>query len=264
MIKNVLIGADPEFTLYNGYEYISAEGMIGGSKRHPISIDNGCFAQEDNVGVEFNIPPAKTSDEFVESIEYALGILRKQIPAQFEFSWTPCADFNPMFLQTKQASISGCEKDENIYGLPYKIPRLRRTSKRAFGAHLHFGYDDPNTEWSRAIIAIQDVFVNIPTLKFEDEQASIERRKLYGKAGSYRIKSYGVEYRSLSSWWLAGSETIKLIYDLANSAIGFLNYMGIELYHEILSDAEHIIKAINFHDKKSVKYIMSKYSIKNV
>jgi hypothetical protein len=63
---------------------------------------------------------------------------------------------------------------------------------------------------------------------------------------------------------LSGSGTIKLVYDLAHEAINTLNSLGMELYDEIIGDADSIIKAINFHDKTSVKYIMDKYCVKEV
>ena len=54
----IFFGCDPEFFLKDKTgKFISAIGLVGGSKEEPKAIGNGCFVQEDNVAVEFNIPP---------------------------------------------------------------------------------------------------------------------------------------------------------------------------------------------------------------
>ena len=59
------IGADPEILLRDSdYLYRSVEGLIGGTKNAPVPIEglpSGFGAQEDNVMLEFNIPPATTA-----------------------------------------------------------------------------------------------------------------------------------------------------------------------------------------------------------
>ena len=76
IVDNISLGADPELFLFNhdSNEVISAEGIIGGTKENPrrISKDEAYGLQEDNVMVEFNIPPAKTKDEFRDSINFIL------------------------------------------------------------------------------------------------------------------------------------------------------------------------------------------------
>ncbi len=37
-----------------------------------------------------------------------------------------------------------------------------------------------------------------------------ERRGMYGKAGAFRPKPYGVEYRTLSNAWLSNDERISI------------------------------------------------------
>lgn len=57
-IKNITLGTDPELFLEKDNKIISAIGKIGGSKSEPQAIsDNGHFIQEDNVAIEYNIPP---------------------------------------------------------------------------------------------------------------------------------------------------------------------------------------------------------------
>jgi len=53
----------------------------------------------------------------------------------------------------------------------------------------------------------------------EKDNTACARRTLYGKAGAHRPKTYGVEYRACSSWWLASPEHTKLVYDLTAAAL---------------------------------------------
>ena len=58
------IGADPELLLLTATGLPkSAIGLIGGTKQNPKPFGIG-HVQEDNVMVEFNIPPANNRHEF--------------------------------------------------------------------------------------------------------------------------------------------------------------------------------------------------------
>ena len=63
MTQISMLGCDPEILLVNATgKYISSVGLIGGSKDFPRPIDGeGNAVQEDNVSVEFNTPPCKSS-----------------------------------------------------------------------------------------------------------------------------------------------------------------------------------------------------------
>jgi len=45
------------------------------------------------------------------------------------------------------------------------------------------------------------------------EDKDTNRRKLYGKAGAFRPKSYGVEYRVLSNFWTFTEANRKKVWD---------------------------------------------------
>ena len=70
------------------------------------------------------------------------------------------------------------------------------------------------------VIRMCDLFLGIPSLLLDRDPTSKDRRKLYGGAGSHRIRNkYGVEYRSLSNFWVSRPSLVELIYNLATVAV---------------------------------------------
>ena len=55
-----------------------------------------------------------------------------------------------------------------------------------------------------------DYAIGVPSVLIDSDKA---RRRLYGKAGSMRHKPYGVEYRTLSNFWLNSDELTSWVYD---------------------------------------------------
>ena len=66
------IGCDPEFFLTDALGgFISAIDLVGGTKHDPRPLHDlgeGFNVQEDNVAVEFGVPPAKNQDEWIANV----------------------------------------------------------------------------------------------------------------------------------------------------------------------------------------------------
>ena len=56
-----------------------------------------------------------------------------------------------------------------------------------------------------------DVYLGLDSLTYDKD---VERRELYGKAGAFRPKEYGVEYRVLSNAWLISPLLMGRVYDI--------------------------------------------------
>lgn len=248
MIKNITIGADPELFLQNEQELISAEGLIGGTKKKPLAIPEypGYFLQEDNIMVEFNIPPANTSEKFIDSIE----TMREYIDMAaliHDATISPLAsgDLNPRFLQTPQAITFGCEPDNCVYlGKANDIPMVNGTL-RTCGGHLHIGYDNPNNNLSVKIIKAMDMTLGLDSLRLDKDE---RRRSMYGKAGAFRFKKFGVEYRTLSNFWIFNR---KLIYWAYSGTIAAIELINSGLLDSLESEySTYIVEAINKNKKE--------------
>lgn len=214
-------GCDPELFLKNisTGQFISSIGLIGGSKDFPMPIGEGCAVQEDNVAVEFNIPPASTAQEFVDSINFNLKYLTERAASMgLELCIQPSAVFDNEQLSSPAAQEFGCEPDFNAWqdGAQNPKPRADNPNLRSAGGHVHIaceGMDILN------VVKAMDLFVGCQMLEFDHDE---DRRLLYGKAGAFRKKSYGVEYRTASNAWIASDDRMRWVWDQTERALEFV------------------------------------------
>lgn len=206
------IGADPEILLLdqNG-EYVSVEGLVGGTKEKPVPIPGwerhfrkGYAVQEDNVMLEFNVAPADDPYTFSESIAITVDHIQAGIldPLNYTMSQDCSAEYSAVQLSTAQAGMFGCSPDLDAYSdsaasvvSPDDIGR-----NRFAGGHIHLGYKNPADVPIYVIAQLCDAYLGLREVISGTSQGL--RRKYYGTAGRYRQKSYGIEYRTLSNWWL--------------------------------------------------------------
>jgi hypothetical protein len=224
MIENVLRGADPELFLRNKTTGlpVTSIGRVGGTKDNPRPIiSTGYALQEDNVAVEFNIPPAPTKAIFVASLQIVLEHLTNEMALQdLQLDISPTMEFDFFDLLHPQAQTLGCDPDYNAWtGKKNPRPTAPETL-RSSGGHLHIGYNNPDDKTSIEIIKAHDLFCGVVSLTYDDDN---QRRTIYGKAGAHRIKKYGVEYRTLSNAWLRTPELMELIYEQSEKAVDFVN-----------------------------------------
>ena len=82
------------------------------------------------------------------------------------------------------------------------------------------------------------------------------RRELYGKAGSFRIKDFGVECRALSNFWIHDDTLIEWVFNQTTKAVNIVLENKDHLYIEKYS--EEVVNAINSNDKKLAKKLLLK------
>lgn len=252
------IGADPEVFLSHKGRFISAIGKIGGTKNAPRLLERIGFAvQEDNVAVEFNIPPAKDLAAFVESIEWSIKRIEDEVADRdWKVTITPAADFPPEELTDPRARHAGCDPDYNAWTKKMNPrPRVAEGTLRTGAGHVHVGIS-PKPRFSReAIIKSLDLNLGIGSVILD---ADTLRKSLYGKAGAFRPCSYGVEYRVLSNFWLSSKKLTKWVYNQTHSAIAMLEEKGEEFFDEI---GDEIQACINTSDKAMSKALLKRYNI---
>lgn len=269
----VLIGSDPEVALVDNTtgKYISADGLMPGTKKEPFKVARGAI-QVDGMAAEFNTNPASSAGEFIFNHLSVLRSLRDTIKERnpgldFSFAFTPVADFGSEYInsQSYEARQLGCTPDFNAYtGAPNPTPDADMPF-RTFSGHIHLGWtkdqdiDDPeHIEACRMMVKQLDIMgaLLIPS---EGEDGK-RRRELYGKAGAFRPKSYGVEYRTPSNTWLNDTGVMNKVYNNAHSA--FTDLLAGARYYE-MSHYKNIDAVINNHDVKGIRGLYGDISVAN-
>jgi hypothetical protein len=95
-----------------------------------------------------------------------------------------------------------------------------------------------------------DAFVGIPSILYDTDA---ERRKLYGKAGCFRLCEYGFEYRTLSSYWIANPSRLTFIWNQIQYAISAYR----DGYN--IPSPENVIECINNNNVELAKKLIDKY-----
>jgi hypothetical protein len=202
-LKSITVGTDAELPLFLPDDTpFPVTGLVGGTKVKPRPLGKlgaGFAVQEDNVNLEFNIPPARSDTVFVNSIAKALKQIKQELPPTVRFNFRDHTVYKPEFLNHPAAKEFGCDPDFNVYTKTVNPrPKAANENLRTAAAHVHVGWPDPTNEDRAALVKWLDVYLGI----YFGTADSRERRELYGKAGSYRPKEYGVEYRVLGNRWL--------------------------------------------------------------
>lgn len=223
-LNSVKMGSDAEvFLQLKTGQMIPACGLIGGTKEEPLVLsEDGCAVQEDNVMLEFNTPISSNRDEWARNIRKAMELAFAKIPPTMYPAIQATARFEEVLLENPQAQRFGCEPDYNAWTLeqnPRPIPTDH--TMRSAAAHVHISWANPEGIDQRCrVIQMADIFVSLPSLW---ESVDRERRKLYGKAGAFRPKEYGVEHRVLDNYWLIDPVTTDMIYKRYMQAINAAN-----------------------------------------
>lgn len=251
------LGADPEVFLQDpSNKFLSVIGKIGAGKFDPLQIEDmpkGFTLQEDNVALEFGIPPASSADEFVHHIRAVMEKGLSKLPG-LSFSKLSCTVFPEDQMQHPLAHTFGCEPDFNAWtGKENPKPKPPHPFMRSAGGHVHIETKlDP-----KLVGRACDLFLGVPSVIMDDGAA---RRKLYGKPGSIRFKPYGVEYRTLSNFWIFDDDLIRWVWNNTKRALNELD--GSEMFPEDLtSEAHRIQSCINNNDVKLAKELVKEYQI---
>jgi hypothetical protein len=221
------LGADPELFIFDNKagKLISAHGLFPGTKEDPYAVEHGAI-QVDGMAAEYNILPASTAEQFVFYNLSVLRSLRDEIAKRnpdldFSFRFQPVADFGAEYIaeQPEEARRLGCTPDFNAWegGQANPAPDAEMPFRTASG-HIHVGWgddyeiDDPE-HIEACCMMVKQIDAGFAPLfvQLEGEEGK-RRRKLYGKAGAFRPKKYGVEYRVLSNSWLTDVYYMKQLF----------------------------------------------------
>lgn len=143
----------------------------------------------------------------------------------------------------------GCEADFNaLIGQKNPKPAAADAGLRSAGGHLHFGQeciDLTNPDNQKIMAVMCDYMHGLCSVILDSDN---RRRELYGKAGATRFKEYGIEYRTLSNFWIFDEANRRWAWDQGNKAF---NHVKDGTWQDLLSmiDPHEVQRVINEGDK---------------
>lgn len=238
--RDLLIGADPELFLKHPKSkmFVSAHDLLPGSKEVPHKVPFGAV-QVDGTAAEFNITPAKSAKEFSDNIHSVINSMAQIVPG-YNLVVEPTAIFNKDYFDTcipDSAKRLGCDPDFNAWTfLENPRPDPQDAPFRTGAGHIHIGwtegqdiYDPTHFSDCVAVARQMDYYLGVWSLLWDKDPT---RRQLYGKAGAFRPKSYGCEYRVMSNAWLRSNILINWVYEAAIAGMDALRSNGeAQMFH---------------------------------
>lgn len=250
------IGTDTElFARNSSGMHIALCGKIGGTKESPLQIPGmaaGFAIQEDNVALEFNIPPCATQKQFHDSIAIMSARVTSILADMgLSLSTEVSVSFDKTELTHPTALMFGCEPDYNIWTrMENSKPQATDENLRTAGGHIHVGTSGNMVD----IVQNMDLFLGVPSVLLDTSAGASKRRELYGKAGAMRPKSYGLEYRVLSNFWVFNPALVRWVYQQTVASCE----TSMAYTKKLSADIQH---CINTGDKELAQQLVQKFDI---
>lgn len=288
--RSVTLGCDPELFLMRKGKVIGSEKVVPEEGLHhkPYpkekfpSYSQGDWALKqyevirDGVQVELNPAPGTCRESLGQQISGCLKQLHARLTTMkdinISFKATVTVPQRELLSLSEKSRILGCAPSLNIYA-PSSItvdPITYR--KRSGGGHIHLGinnYGPQNNLPPDRLVALLDILLGNTCVMIDRDRQAATRRKVYGRAGEYRTPPHGVEYRTLSNFWLRHFSLMSFVFGVARQCVyildnslrtDFLKRQGYGkvwggLEADLLSrvDMKKVQKAINTNNLKLAK-----------
>lgn len=264
IINSIQMGCDPEFFFQKNGQIIGSEKVISLKTGLKINNSNSKFIV-DGVQAELNPIPNICRALLGNEISKCFKELYQKIQTDKELS----VNFDQLITISKKELMSLDEKSRKFNCTPSRNtdPKLNNSIKikdatkykyRSAGGHIHIGTIGCSNQIKtimkepERLIQIMDIIVGNTCVLIDRDPGNIERRKNYGRAGEFRTPPHGIEYRTLSNFWLRSYPLMSFVMSLSRFAVNILaNTMpGKDYEKELLSliDIKQIKKAINTND----------------
>lgn len=240
------LGGDPEFFVADkkAGKILSASDFFPGKEKPIIITENLAGKMADTYpsklffdGIQAEIAPTPTAcrEYLVDNYRACLKAAYDIVDKTSKMLMRPSVKVQRAVIDNAhpEARIFGCAPDFNAYTCGVNTCAMD-ASKHPFryaGGHIHLGVssvylkkDSPEyliakTEQGHlGTIKMLDLFVGVLSVLLDNSPASTRRRSKYGKAGCFRPTPYGVEYRTMSCFWLKSPMLVSLMYGMARLA----------------------------------------------
>jgi hypothetical protein len=289
---NVYLGCDPElFVVRNGKviggeKVISENGLPYMSRKDPTKPwggtmdDTKCKFVLDGVQIEMTTSPFSCREVMGDTIACAFATLKEHLK---KYDAKPCFDAvvevdpEEMATLSEKARIFGCAPSENIYGpQPIEVDPTVYL-KRAAGGHIHLGLFNPifagidsKIDYRTRLVPILDILVGNTSVMVDRDPGAVERRKAYGRAGEFRLPKHGLEYRTLSNFWIKDYRLLSFVMGLSRLSVAVLGstlqrtmfdnpkYRGIAEYAQYLDQPDYEAELLKKVDIEQIRAAINK------
>lgn len=258
-IFNVTLGCDPEFFFKNAKGIVGAESVL---PEHGLIA--GAYAGSkfiiDGVQAELNPSPYSCRELLANEIGRCFVSLKEcmdSVGVTLDMSQTVTVKKKSFAGLSDKSKRFGCSGSKNAYKSEEESkikvnPMVYR--KRSAGGHLHLGKTDNKSinnalDNPKRLVPILDILLGNTCVLIDRDEGNIERRKSYGRAGEYRTPVHGIEYRTLSNFWLRNYQLMSFVFGLARFAVNIVAQDKDKLFLDAVNIKE-IEKAINKNDFK--------------
>lgn len=264
--RKFLIGSDPEMFVRTSSGIItSVAGKLGCSKDNKIDLAPDVRLQEDNVLAEFDINPQKGFEAFDDNIQRGIDLTNKVLNERGMEAALGISShvYTPEELQSfhPSAFVFGCTPDFNAFtGQKNPSPVAADKGLRTAGGHVHLGVTgtlEISRQTQMMLGVLCDYFLSLPAVIMDKDT---RRKELYGKASAIRYKDYGIEYRSLSNFWIGEKSTRKFVYEQVDKVVQGCDMEVLMSLHSRLP-IEKLHNIINSNDVKEADKFSSKLQI---
>lgn len=267
----VVIGCDPEFFFKDKNGVVGAEKILplsgleykpGELGRSDAGVDAvGNFHSRiiiDGVQAELNPRPAicrvAIGREIACCFEKVVAHMKKSGDTKIDFKQTIELSKDDMEKLSDDSKKFGCmpSKNANNGGKMGKITVDPMTyAYRSAGGHIHLG--GYNKETTKAIaqherlVRVLDIILGNTCVLIDRDPGAVTRRKVYGQAGEFRTPPHGLEYRTLSNFWLRSYPLMSFVMGMARTAVLIVaNNLDEEFVNRV--NLDEVSKAINRND----------------
>lgn len=257
------LGSDPELMLVNGQgKIVSSIPVLKTDKNNPIKLRNGVKLYSDNVLAEIAHPPFRSAEEAVEKFRSIFLDVREFLGNSHALLAKAAHVYPPEELKEPAAREAGCNPNYDCYARGENPKVIFSGGLRTGSFHIHLGHDKLKTLEDREnAVKLLDIYVGCPSIVFDMDKSSPERRKYYGRAGEFRPTDYGVEWRVMGNYALRSPTLTRLVFDLVEHAAQRIedgSWKEVLNLPKIQADTQ---VAINFNNKALAAQIINKSGI---
>lgn len=257
------IGTDPEIFVFGEKGLIPAFTFLPHKDEAPI--ENGHKLFWDGFQAEWNYNEGKESvEDLIDSVQNAMFALqtqaRKHNPTAKLLLQNVVPIEDKLLNELDEVFIMlGCMPSFNAYGQKgLHVKDCRKLKYRFAGGHLIFGLGKTKPKY-RDLVKVMDSILGIWSVGAARHIDNPIRRQYYGLAGEFRTpkfgKTFGVEYRTLSNFWLASPQLMRMTWAIAIQAMSFAHSRYAKLW---AADENEVQETINYCDVKRANEILER------